>query len=120
MPRLTGIPLSGKTHITKMSRVEQVTLGAWNVRTLLDREGTSRPERRRVLIDSEVDRYNVHIAALSETRIADVGEEHDLLFEDDCAMCAPSQVAMQHKACKSPSAFLRRRLCFNLHRMNHM
>ena len=42
---------------------------------MLDREGTSRPERRRALIDRELDRYKVDIAALSETRLADVGEE---------------------------------------------
>ena len=44
---------------------------------MLDREGTSRPERRRALIDRELDRYKVDIAALSETRLADVGEEHE-------------------------------------------
>ena len=50
-----------------------VTFGAWNVRTLLDRAGTSRPERRTALIASELDRYKVQIAALSETRLAEEG-----------------------------------------------
>ena len=39
---------------------------------MLDREGTARPERS-ALIDRERERYNVDIAALSETRLADVG-----------------------------------------------
>ena len=47
------------------------------MRTMLDREGTSRPERRRALIDRELNRYKVDIAALSETRLADAGEEHE-------------------------------------------
>ena len=50
-----------------------VTFGAWNVRTLLDRAGTNRPERRTALIAHELNRYNVEIAALSETRLADEG-----------------------------------------------
>lgn len=50
-----------------------VTFGAWNVRTLLDRAGTNRPERRTALIAHELNRYNVQIAALSETRLADEG-----------------------------------------------
>ena len=51
-----------------------VTLGAWNVRTLMDRAGTDRPERRTALVASELARYNVHIAALSETRFAEEGQ----------------------------------------------
>lgn len=51
-----------------------VTFGAWNVRTLLDRAGTDRPERRTALIASELLRYNVQIAALSETRLAEEGQ----------------------------------------------
>ena len=44
------------------------------MRTLLDRAGTNRPERRTALIASELARYNVQIAALSETRFADEGQ----------------------------------------------
>jgi hypothetical protein len=54
--------------------VTAVTFGAWNVRTLLDRAGTDRPERRTALIASELDRYRVQIAALSETRLAEEGQ----------------------------------------------
>ena len=49
-------------------------LGTWNVRTLLDRAGTDRPERRTALVARELARYRVQIAALSETRFADEGQ----------------------------------------------
>ena len=61
----------------KNSQVRRLTIGAWNVRTLLDRTGTSRPERRRALVDGELSRYKVDIAALSETRYACTGQETD-------------------------------------------
>ena len=44
------------------------------MRTLLDRAGTYRPERRTALIASELARYNVQIAALSETRLPGEGQ----------------------------------------------
>ena len=48
--------------------------GAWNVRTLLDRDTSLRPERRTALIARELGKYQIDIAALSETsRIADEG-----------------------------------------------
>ena len=49
-------------------------IGAWNVRTLMDSETKNRPERRTALIAKELSRYNIDIAALSETRLADTGE----------------------------------------------
>ncbi|KAL8617956.1 hypothetical protein ACOMHN_052907 [Nucella lapillus] len=39
----------------------------------MDRETSSRPERRTALIAKELSRYNIDIAALSETRLADEG-----------------------------------------------
>ena len=39
-----------------------------------DREETDRPKRRSALVDRELIRYNVDMAALSETRLSDVGE----------------------------------------------
>jgi len=45
----------------------------WNVCTLLDNEDTDRPARRTALIATELCRYDVDIAALSETRLADEG-----------------------------------------------
>ena len=52
---------------------KRIILGAWNVRTLLNRAITSRPERGTVLVARELQRYRVDIAALCETRIADEG-----------------------------------------------
>ena len=48
-------------------------MGAWNVRTMIDREASDRPERRTALIAKELARYSIDIAALSETRLADEG-----------------------------------------------
>ena len=50
------------------------------MRTLLDRTGTSRPERRRALVDRELSRYKVDIAALSETRYACTGQETEKTY----------------------------------------
>ena len=52
---------------------KKLLVGAWNVRTLLDRDNTARPERRIALIAKELARYRIDIAALSETRLADEG-----------------------------------------------
>ncbi|XP_034071876.1 LOW QUALITY PROTEIN: uncharacterized protein LOC117545945 [Gymnodraco acuticeps] len=49
-------------------------LKTWNVRTLLDSYGSSdRPHRRTALVAAKLSRYNIDIAALSETRILDEG-----------------------------------------------
>ena len=50
-----------------------LTIGALNVRTLIDRAGSDRPQRRTALDGRELDRYKVEIAALSETRLAEEG-----------------------------------------------
>lgn len=47
-------------------------IAAWNVRTLIDGK-KDRPERRTALIDSELNRCGIDLAALSETRYADNG-----------------------------------------------
>ncbi|KAL8571483.1 hypothetical protein ACOMHN_001245 [Nucella lapillus] len=39
----------------------------------MDRETSSRPERRTALVAKELSRYNIDIAALSETKLADEG-----------------------------------------------
>lgn len=41
-----------------------LTLGAWNIRTLIDHRDADRPERRTALIVKEVVRYKIDIAAL--------------------------------------------------------
>ena len=52
--------------------------GAWNVRTLMDRETSTRPERRTALVAKELSRYSIDIAALSETRLAEEGSIAEL------------------------------------------
>ena len=51
-----------------------MNLASWNIRTLLDRDDSNRPQRRTALIASELARYKIDIAALSETRLAGEGE----------------------------------------------
>ena len=54
-------------------KVIPLTIGAWNVCTLMDSSGSDRPQRRTALVGRELDRYKVEIAALSETRLAEEG-----------------------------------------------
>ena len=54
-------------------KVIPLTIGAWNVRTLVDSSGSDRPERRTALAGRELDRYKVEIAALGESRLAEEG-----------------------------------------------
>lgn len=51
-----------------------ITIGTWNVRTLLDNITANRPQRRTALVARELARYNIDIAALSETRLANEGQ----------------------------------------------
>ena len=57
-----------------------MTIAKWNVRTLLDRETTNRPERRTVLVAMELPKYNIDIAVLSETRFHASGSLNDLEY----------------------------------------
>ena len=54
-------------------KVIPLTIGAWNVRTLMDSSGSDRLQRRTALVGRELDQYKVEIAALSETRLAEEG-----------------------------------------------
>ena len=58
----------------------KLKLSCWNVRTLLDRAESNRPERRTALIAQQLRRYNIELAALSETRLSDKSnlKEHGL------------------------------------------
>ena len=58
-------PHSGRTTMHK-GKHKRIILGAWNVRTLLKRATTPRPERGTALVASELQRYRVDIAALSD------------------------------------------------------
>lgn len=60
------IQFSGRTK--SVNRNKMLRLASWNVRTLLD--SSDRHERRTAIIGRELARYNIDIAALSETRIS--------------------------------------------------
>ena len=62
-----------QNSLSKNKRVP-LTLACWNVRTLLDRDDSNRPERRTALLSNELARYNLDITALSETRLSDEGD----------------------------------------------
>ena len=65
---------SGANNRKKKTKIYPITFGAWNVRTLLDNSQANRPQRRSALVGRELGRYNVDIAALSETRLAEEGQ----------------------------------------------
>ncbi|KAJ3606704.1 hypothetical protein NHX12_026223 [Muraenolepis orangiensis] len=53
---------------------KHLRIGAWNVRTLTDNKASDRPERRTAIISRELRKFQIDIAALSETRLADEGQ----------------------------------------------
>ena len=57
-----------------------MTIAQWNVRTLLDRETTNRPERRTALVAIELAKYNNDTAVLSETHFHTSGSLNDLEY----------------------------------------
>ena len=66
-------PFCGQNTKRKLN-LQSLRLISWNVRTLTDRDDSSRPERRTALVAMELARYNIDVAALSETRLADEGQ----------------------------------------------
>ncbi|KAF1392327.1 hypothetical protein PFLUV_G00051640 [Perca fluviatilis] len=61
-----SIPLCGR----KIKVKNKLSIASWNVRTLLDlAETPDRPHRRTALVALELAKYNIDIAALSETRL---------------------------------------------------
>ena len=62
---------SKKYKINSSIKQRPLVVASWNVRTLLDTGLGAR--RRTALIACELARYNIHIAALSETRLPDEG-----------------------------------------------
>ncbi len=57
----------------RKNRTIPFRIAAWNIRTLLDTFGTDRPQRRTALVTSELKRYSMDVAALSETRLLKEG-----------------------------------------------
>ena len=76
LQQLAGTLHCGRnTHRSKKKlSIIPFTLGAWNVRTLMDRDEANRPQRITALIRLELARYNIDIAALIETRLVDEGK----------------------------------------------
>ena len=75
-PRLERMPSSGTQIIMKKkkTRVRPITLAAWNVRTMQDREGTACPQRRTLQVDYKHFRTSFSV----KTRMFD--SENLLLF----------------------------------------
>ena len=61
-------------------RRQLLTIGQWNVRTLLYRDGANRPERRTAIVAMELAKYKIDIAALCETRFSESGSLDDLEY----------------------------------------
>ena len=57
---------------------KQLILDAWNVHTHMDREASSRAERRTALIARQLACYHINIAAISKTRVAEEGSVAEL------------------------------------------
>ena len=55
-------------------------VACWNVRTLLDKELSERSHRRTALLARELSLYDIDIAGLSETSLADVGQLTEIGF----------------------------------------
>ena len=58
-------------------------IGIWNVRTLMVSAGSDRPQHRTALVGGELGRYGKGIAALNETRFAEVGRSKKLRLATD-------------------------------------
>ena len=55
-------------------RTKTLKLATWNIHFLLDNAASDRPERRTAIIERELARYDIDIAALSETRRSGEGQ----------------------------------------------
>lgn len=70
MPRLAGIWTCGKNNKKKIN----LKFALWKIRTLKDSGNTS---KRRTSLAIKLDRYDVHIAALCDTRLLGNGSIHE-------------------------------------------
>ena len=57
----------------KKVQISKHNFASWNIRTMLDRENTERPDKRNAIISSELQKYGIDIGALSEVRFKDTG-----------------------------------------------
>nr|VZI44786.1 unnamed protein product [Spirometra erinaceieuropaei] len=72
-------PSRRPTRCHQTGRVSPLTLAAWNVRSPLVNPSSNRPERRTALVERELARYKVDIAALSETRFSEQGQLEEVV-----------------------------------------
>ena len=72
------LPSTVKSQLGR--KQHQMTIAQWNVRTLLDRETTNRPERHTAIVAKELAKYNIDMAVLSETRFHASGSLNDLEY----------------------------------------
>ena len=59
---------------------KNLSIATWKVRTLLDLKDADRPQRQTALVARELDRYNIDIAALQETRFEGQGTLQNYTF----------------------------------------
>ena len=64
----------------RRQRRQLLTIGQWNVSTLLDLEEADRPERRTALVAMQLAKYSIDIAALCETRFSEAGSLNGLEY----------------------------------------
>jgi len=57
----------------KVEEHMDLTFASWNAQTMLDKENVARPKRRSAIIASELGKYHIDIAALSEVTFPDAG-----------------------------------------------
>uniref|UniRef100_A0A0L8HXX2 Endonuclease/exonuclease/phosphatase domain-containing protein n=1 Tax=Octopus bimaculoides TaxID=37653 RepID=A0A0L8HXX2_OCTBM len=74
--RLGNLLLSGR-NTTKSFVSQHLNFGAWNICTLQDKSDIHRLEQRTALVCKELTRFNIDIAALSETRLPGEGSIRD-------------------------------------------
>jgi len=72
-----GIPPNSRQR-KQLVKSRHIKVATWNVRTLMDADNSSRPRRRTALIASKLSRYNIDIAALRETSLADEGSLNEM------------------------------------------
>ena len=67
--KVRAVPLPLRRPVKSQIGCKKLTIAEWNVRTLLDRNRSARPERQTAMVAKELEKYNIDVAALCETRL---------------------------------------------------